>query len=411
MTFPNKPLLCVMTALCLIGCPDDDTPKQDNEQTSTSTGDDTTGDDGATPDDTDGGGATTTGDDGASSTTVGDDTTSGATTAGDTTDGGTTGGETTDGGTSGGETTDGGTTADPTLCDALSGVVGITSAVELFVGDVLKDDRVNGYFLNSTVSGEKLKLCLVQQLATLAECTQDDGAPYTYPGITGDEITDPVTGCRDMTTAHAGLGISKQDFDDLLEIAGTSFKAAGLDDATLALVGAAMTGFAGEIVEDPSSDGTIYQRLGRKPTIMTVINAGAGSLLSDVELIGFFAKADAQRLATCLISQVCAATGGPCKFGLESVLGDKPCLTDMAALHAGMTNGTDGPGISRADFDALVGHFATALLNALTAAGVENPAENPDFLALAGALNAMCADIVAQPAECEDGAADASGGE
>lgn len=399
MTVPNRWLLTLVTALCLIGCPDDDTPKQAGEPASVSTGDETGV--GASDGDIDGATGAATGDDGASSTTGGSDTTS-ATTMDD--DAG-------DGGTSGGETPDGGTGAEPTLCDALSGVDGITAVVELFVGNLFSDDRINGYFLNSTVSAEKLKTCLVQQFATLAACTQQDGAPYTYPGITGDETTDPVTGCRDMTTSHAGLGISTQDFDDLLEIAGTSLKEAGLDDTVVALVGGALTGFSNQIVQDPKSDATIYQRLGRKPTIMTVINAGAGALLSDVELIGFFASADAQRLATCLISQVCAATGGPCKFGMETVLGDKPCVTDMAALHAGMTQGTDGPGISRADFDALVGHFTTALLDELTAAGVENPAEEPDFLALAGSLNAMCADIVAQPAECEDGAADAAGGE
>jgi truncated hemoglobin YjbI len=78
---------------------------------------------------------------------------------------------------------------------------GITTVINDFVGRVLDDPKINGYFLNVAVDGGRLTTCLVRQVGNLT------GGPQAYPGEDGM--------CRDMATAHEGLGISTNDFSDL----------------------------------------------------------------------------------------------------------------------------------------------------------------------------------------------------
>jgi len=169
-----------------------------------------------------------------------------------------------------GNTTNPGTTSDDTTTDQTTGPVdnlcsrlggadaGIPELVTNFLGKVLVNDKINGYFLNSDVDGGALGVCVVKQLGALAGC---EGVVYD---------------CKDMVEAHAGLGISQQDFDDFV----VDFVAAydehtathpDLTDADKTTIGDALGGMAGDIVADPSNDMTVYQRVGRKPAIKALI--------------------------------------------------------------------------------------------------------------------------------------------
>lgn len=85
--------------------------------------------------------------------------------------------------------------ADKSLYDRLGGKPAITAVVEDFVGRVAADSRINGKFSNANIP--RLKSQLVDQIC------QASGGPCTYGG-------------RDMKSAHAGMGITGEDFDALV---------------------------------------------------------------------------------------------------------------------------------------------------------------------------------------------------
>ena len=303
-------------------------------------------------------------------------------------------GTTTDPGT----TTEPGTTTDQTtgpvdnLCSRLGGAdAGIPELVTNFLGKVLVDDKINGYFLNSDVDGGALGVCVVKQLGALAGC---EGVVYD---------------CQDMLTAHAGLGISQQDFDDFV----VDFVAAydehvathpDLTDADKTTIGGALGSMASDIVEDPSNDMTVYQRVGRKPAIKALVGhpAEVGSFVDNVAnnavINSFFAATDFDRLNTCLTRQV-ASIDGPVKYGLEvsapppadpGVTTDNPCR-DMKNVHAGMQDAMM-EGITIEDFLALVMDLVNAMNTSMVA--------DADQTAILTVLGPMCDDIVALPNTC-----------
>jgi len=317
-------------------------------------------------------------------------------TTGDPTDTATTQGPTTDPttDTTEGTTTDDTTTGGPvsTLCSRLGGMDdGIPALVNGFLSKVLADDKINGYFLNSDVDGGALGACVIKQLGAAASC---DGVEYD---------------CLSMTEAHAGLKISQQDFDDFVVdfVAAYDEHAAAhpeltADDKTA--VGDYLGSLAGEIIEDGTNDGTVYQRVGRKPAIKTLIGkpAEVGSFVdnvaNDVAINGFFGNSDYERLNTCLTRQV-SSIDGPIKYGsevdappgIDTGAGSvNPCL-DMKTAHAGMMDDMMSV-VTIDDFSALV----TDLINAMTTAGVSEP----DQMAILGVLGPMCDDIVDDPNTC-----------
>ena len=298
-----------------------------------------------------------------------------------------------------GPTTGPTTTEDPTtgdvdgLCGRLGGMEpgGIPALVAAFVGQLLVDDKVNGYFLNSDVDGEALAGCITDQLGALAGCA----------GV--------VYGCQDMAAAHAGLGISQLDFDDFV----VDFFAAydehaaahpALTDGDRTAIGEALAAMAGDIVEDPNNDLTLYQRVGRKPAIEALIGhpGEAQSFLDNVAMdpaiAGFFLMTEFDRSNTCLTRQL-SGIDGPVAYGLEvtapdgvdpGVTGDDPCK-DMKTAHAGLQDEMM-EGITLDDFLAVV----VALVDAMNAAAID-PKDQDVILA---ALGPMCDDIVAEPNTC-----------
>ncbi|MBA3549159.1 MAG: hypothetical protein H0T76_22025 [Nannocystis sp.] len=294
-----------------------------------------------------------------------------------------------------------GTTAEPStgdsstgepldaLCTRLGGPGqgGIEDLVASFLGAVLVDQRINGYFLNSDVDAGNLQKTVSEQLGVAANC----------PGIEYSGLA--------MKEAHAGLKISQQDFLDFAEDFQVALDAhqvthpSLLDDDKTKILGV-LGGLAPDIVEDPTSDLTVYQRVGRKPAIQGLIGAPdaadsfIGVVAADVAINSFFAASDFVRLNTCLTRQV-AGIDGPVKYGLEV---DSPAAgidegvsalnvcRDMASSHEGLQDADMNP-IVFDDFVSLV----TDLITAMTTAGVAEP----DQKAILDALAPLCDQIVA----------------
>lgn len=89
---------------------------------------------------------------------------------------------------------------------------------------------------------------------------------------------------------------------------------------------------------------SLYDRLGGSAAISAVIDDFAGRVLKDDRINKKFAKSNAPRLLFHLKEQVCAATGGPCKYTGKS----------MKQSHKNM-------GVTEGEFNALVGHLVDTL--------------------------------------------------
>ncbi len=269
------------------------------------------------------------------------------------------------------------------LYTRLGAEAGIRTVMTDFVGRVVGDPKINGFFLNANVDGAKLTNCLVLQIGNAT------GGPQVYPSA----------GCRDMKSSHAGLKISMNDFNDLAGHLVAALKQAGVAQADVDTIVGVVSPMAADIVEDKTNNATVYQRVGRKPAIDAVVGKFITRVVGDARINGFFATTNAARLKTCLVRQVCSIDG-PCKYGMEvdgepGVAKANPCKA-MAPSHAGLTSPPGGAAgtkaITKADFDALV----MDLVAELDAAGVSAA----DKMAILGALGPMCKDIVAGGAGC-----------
>jgi len=128
------------------------------------------------------------------------------------------------------------------------------------------------------------------------------------------------------------------------------------------------------LAASPSSQKSLYDRLGGKTAIVAVVDDFVANCAADARINKFFAAtaADKNRLAAFknkLVDQICEAAGGPCKYTGR----------DMKTAHAGM-------GISNAEFNALVEDL-TKSLNKFKVAKAEQDQ-------LLGVLGPMRAQIV-----------------
>jgi hemoglobin len=114
---------------------------------------------------------------------------------------------------------------------------------------------------------------------------------------------------------------------------------------------------------------SLYDRLGGKDAITAVVGEFVGIAAADNRINKKFAKTDINRLKFELIEQICAASGGPCKYtGLS-----------MKAAHKNM-------GVTDGEFGALV----EDLVKALDKFNVKEKEKNE----LLGLLGPMKPDIV-----------------
>jgi hemoglobin len=109
---------------------------------------------------------------------------------------------------------------------------------------------------------------------------------------------------------------------------------------------------------------SLYDRLGGRPAITAVVNDFVGNVARDKRINRFFASTDIPRLKRLLVQQICAGSGGPCKYEGRS----------MREAHRGLN-------IGNADFDALV----EDLQDSLDKFNV-GPREQRELLALLGPM-------------------------
>jgi len=119
---------------------------------------------------------------------------------------------------------------------------------------------------------------------------------------------------------------------------------------------------------------SLYERLGGLDAIKAVVGEFAGRVLADERINKKFAKTDAKRLTHFLVEQICAATGGPCRYTGNS----------MKKSHKNMK-------VTEGEFNALV----EDLVGALDKFNVPATEKNE----LLGALAAMKGDIVEVPGD------------
>jgi hemoglobin len=100
---------------------------------------------------------------------------------------------------------------------------------------------------------------------------------------------------------------------------------------------------------------TLYDRLGGKPVLERVVDQAIGRIAGDPRVNQSFRKVDIARLDASIVSQLCALTGGGCRYD-----GD-----DMKRAHGGLE-------IRDAEFFALV----DAMRDALDANGVGEREKN-----------------------------------
>lgn len=253
--------------------------------------------------------------------------------------------------------------SDDTLYTRLGKEPGIQNIVQKFVSDVKADPKINGYFLNSSLDSTRLESCLVKQIAQAA------GGPQTYD-------------CAPMKSAHAGHGISRQDFDDWTQHFTDALLAASVAQKDIDTLVAALSPASADIVEDPDGNKTIYQRLGRKPAIQAIVADFHARVAADTVINSLFNGVNVDRIAVCSVRQICQATGGPCKYGEEIANTEPPVISPcrtMKESHASLS-------ISVTQFNALVNDM-TATLDAV-------PVPTADRDVILATLRGFCPDIV-----------------
>ena len=106
-----------------------------------------------------------------------------------------------------------------------------------------------------------------------------------------------------------------------------------------ALAGAAVALLLAGCQSMPSSmpSKSLYDRLGGQPAIVAVVDDFVGNVAADTRINGMFAGTDIPRLKRLLVEQICAGTGGPCRYTGR----------DMKTAHRGMK-------VTDAHFNALV---------------------------------------------------------
>jgi hemoglobin len=114
---------------------------------------------------------------------------------------------------------------------------------------------------------------------------------------------------------------------------------------------------------------SLFDRLGGMPAIKTVIHDFVTNVAADKVINKRFAKTKTPEFEVTLVTQVCEATGGPCKYKGKT----------MAAAHKGMK-------ITDAEWDSTIADLKAAL--------DKNKVGDQEQKDLLGALGGMKGDIV-----------------
>ena len=122
-------------------------------------------------------------------------------------------------------------TAAPTLYQRLGGYDVIAAFTDQWLGLVLADPLLSPYFRGmSNDTKARARQLIVDFIAA------STGGPTIYTG-------------RDMKTLHTGLGISREEYEALLQHAATTLDAVGVGDREKDDILAWMTSLEGDMVE------------------------------------------------------------------------------------------------------------------------------------------------------------------
>lgn len=141
--------------------------------------------------------------------------------------------------------------------------------------------------------------------------------------------------------------------------------------AVLVLSALAVTAAAQNSMSAPAQEKSLYDRLGGLDAIKAVVGEFATRVLADERVNKKFAKSNPDRLVLHLQEQVCAATGGPCKY----------TGADMKSAHKNMK-------VTEGEFKALV----EDLVGALDKFNVPEK-EKGDLLAILGGLHDQIVEV------------------
>jgi truncated hemoglobin YjbI len=129
----------------------------------------------------------------------------------------------------------------PALYDKYGGAATVRKLVDDVVTGLLADPTQAPFFAALGQPGnatpERLKSCLRLQFTAVL------GGPATYPGR-----NDQGDMCRDMSAAHATLGITGPVFDRFIIDLAAVLKADGVSDADIAAIAPVLTGLKPSIV-------------------------------------------------------------------------------------------------------------------------------------------------------------------
>jgi len=100
---------------------------------------------------------------------------------------------------------------------------------------------------------------------------------------------------------------------------------------------------------------SLYDRLGGKDAITAVVGEFLSNVISDARINTYFKNTNAENLKTKLVSQICEATGGPCKYqGMDMKLAHTPA--NLKRASSGVHDK-----IGETEFNALVEDLTKAL--------------------------------------------------
>lgn len=135
------------------------------------------------------------------------------------------------------------------LCDKYGGADAVASVVsDNIIATFVADCRISTHF--TELGADLLQHvgeCLTIQVQELFGC-----AGIHYEGAQSSFGSQ----CRSMVEAHQGLGISKGDFDALIEDVVTGLTEAGVSADDIGAAAPALLGLEGDIVEDTTTDNT-----------------------------------------------------------------------------------------------------------------------------------------------------------
>ncbi|MDC0675773.1 hypothetical protein [Nannocystis radixulma] len=223
----------------------------------------------------------------------------------------------------------------PTACELFGGPDAVAAFVAQFTDILYDDTRINVYFLNEGFVPPKFSLCLTNYLAVALSC---DGVEYT---------------CGGMQTVHGGMRISAADVADFQEdfvAALDAFAPGGLPEGVTSALLGAVDAVGQAIVEDPNNDATIYQRIGRNPTLLGFAADLNARIAAHPALSSFWADVMAgDKLAACYARFVGAdeEVAGPMRYGEE--LAPLPKCQHLGDAHSDVT-GINDAAIAVEDF-------------------------------------------------------------